>query len=44
MNFNSIFVFDDNYIWVLNDEVGRCLIVDFGDVELVLNVIVVNNW
>lgn len=44
MNFNSIFVFDDNYIWVLNDEVGCCLIVDFGDVELVLNVIVVNNW
>ncbi len=28
MNLNSIPAFDDNYIWVLNDEAGRCLIVD----------------
>ncbi|MFR0316236.1 hydroxyacylglutathione hydrolase, partial [Escherichia coli] len=27
MNLNSIPAFDDNYIWVLNDEAGRCLIV-----------------
>ncbi|EOA7099980.1 hypothetical protein ACH228_002850, partial [Escherichia coli] len=25
MNLNSIPAFDDNYIWVLNDEAGRCL-------------------
>ncbi|STM35292.1 hydroxyacylglutathione hydrolase [Escherichia coli] len=31
MNLNSIPAFDDNYIWVLNDEAGRCLIVDPGD-------------
>ena len=30
MNLNSIPAFDDNYIWVLNDEAGRCLIVDPG--------------
>lgn len=28
MNLNSIPAFDDNYIWVLNDEAGRCLIVN----------------
>lgn len=33
MNLNSIPAFDDNYIWVLNDEAGRCLIVDPGDAE-----------
>lgn len=37
MNLNSIPAFDDNYIWVLNDEAGRCLIVDPGDAEPVLN-------
>ena len=36
MNLNSIPAFDDNYIWVLNDEAGRCLIVDPGDAEPVL--------
>ena len=39
MNLNSIPAFDDNYIWVLNDEAGRCLIVDPGDAEPVLNAI-----
>ena len=37
MNLNSIPAFDDNYIWILNDEAGRCLIVDPGDAEPVLN-------
>ena len=32
-----------NYIWVLNDEAGRCLIVDPGDAEPVLNAISANN-
>ncbi len=31
MNLNSIPAFQDNYIWVLNDETGRCLIVDPGE-------------
>ena len=44
MNLNSIPAFDDNYIWVLNDEAGRCLIVDPGDAEPVLNAIAANNW
>ena len=44
MNLNSIPAFDDNYIWVLNDEAGRCLIVDPGDAEPVLNAIATNNW
>lgn len=44
MNLNSIPAFDDNYIWVLNDEAGRCLIVDPGDAEPVLNAISANNW
>ncbi len=42
MNLNSIPAFDDNYIWVLNDEAGRCLIVDPGDAEPVLNAIAAN--
>ena len=44
MNLNSIPAFDDNYIWVLNDEAGRCLIVDPGDAEPVLKAIAANNW
>ena len=37
MNLNSIPAFDDNYIWVLNDEAGRCLIVDPGAPTLSLS-------
>ena len=44
MNLNSIPAFDDNYIWVLNDEAGRCLIVDPGDAEPVLNAIAANTF
>ena len=28
MNLNSIRAFQDNYIWVLNNEQGKCVIVD----------------
>ena len=44
MNLNSIPAFQDNYIWVLNDETGRCLIVDPGDAAPVLEAIKANNW
>ena len=44
MNLNSIPAFQDNYIWVLNDETGRCLIVDPGDATPVLRAIEANNW
>lgn len=44
MNLNSIPAFQDNYIWVLNDETGRCLIVDPGEAAPVLKAIEVNNW
>lgn len=44
MNLNSIPAFQDNYIWVLNDETGRCLIVDPGDAAPVLETIKANNW
>lgn len=44
MNLNSIPAFQDNYIWVLNDETGRCLIVDPGEATSVLKAIEANNW
>lgn len=44
MNLNSIPAFQDNYIWVLNDEDGRCLIVDPGEAEPVLKKISENGW
>ena len=44
MNLNSIPAFQDNYIWVLNDETGRCLIVDPGEAAPVLKAIEANNW
>ncbi len=31
MNLNSIPAFQDNYIWVLSEHDGRCLIVDPGE-------------
>lgn len=30
MNLNSIPAFQDNYIWVLSNNEGRCLIVDLA--------------
>lgn len=44
MNLNSIPAFQDNYIWVLNDEQGKCIIVDPGDAAPVLNAITHNHW
>jgi len=44
MNLNSIPAFQDNYIWVLNDGTGRCLIVDPGEAAPVLKAIEANNW
>ncbi len=39
MNLNSIPAFQDNYIWVLSNNEGRCLIVDPGEAAPVLNAI-----
>ena len=44
MNLNSIPAFQDNYIWLLNDETGRCLIVDPGEAAPVLAAITENGW
>lgn len=44
MNLNSIPAFQDNYIWVLNREDGRCLIVDPGEAAPVLSAIAKNQW
>lgn len=44
MNLNSIPAFEDNYIWVLSDDEGRCLIVDPGDAAPVLHAIAENHW
>lgn len=44
MNLISIPAFQDNYIWVLHDETGKCLIVDPGDAAPVLETINKNSW
>lgn len=44
MNLNSIRAFQDNYIWVLNDEQGKCVIVDPGEAAPVLKAIEENGW
>lgn len=44
MNLNSIPAFQDNYIWVLNDKQGRCIIVDPGEAAPVLEAIAQNHW
>ncbi|MCU6667855.1 hydroxyacylglutathione hydrolase [Enterobacteriaceae bacterium H4N4] len=44
MNLISIPAFQDNYIWVLTDDSGRCIIVDPGEAEPVLNAIEHNQW
>ena len=44
MNLNSIPAFKDNYIWVLNSDDGRCLIVDPGEAAPVLHAINEHNW
>jgi len=44
MNLTSISAFQDNYIWVLNDKDGKCLIVDPGEAAPVLEAIEKNHW
>ncbi len=44
MNLNSINAFQDNYIWVLNDETNHCVIVDPGDANPVLEAIDRHDW
>ncbi|WP_054180558.1 hydroxyacylglutathione hydrolase [Trabulsiella odontotermitis] len=44
MNLISIPAFQDNYIWVLSDDNGRCLIVDPGEAAPVLAAIKENQW
>lgn len=44
MNLNSISAFQDNYIWVLSQDDGRCLIVDPGEAAPVLAALEENQW
>lgn len=44
MNLNSISALQDNYIWVLSSDDGRCLIVDPGEAAPVLKALKENNW
>ncbi|EOI8093708.1 hydroxyacylglutathione hydrolase [Cronobacter sakazakii] len=44
MNLNSIPAFEDNYIWVLNDDEGQCLLVDPGEAEPVFRALEENQW
>jgi len=44
MNLTSIPAFQDNYIWMLNDASGRCLIVDPGEATAVMQTLSQNQW
>ncbi|MEJ4042742.1 hydroxyacylglutathione hydrolase [Erwinia sp. SLM-02] len=44
MNLTSIPALQDNYIWMLNDTAGRCLIVDPGEASPVLHTLSSNQW
>lgn len=44
MNLNSIPAFQDNYIWVLSEDDGRCLIVDPGEAAPVMRAIEEHQW
>ncbi|MTH48268.1 hydroxyacylglutathione hydrolase [Intestinirhabdus alba] len=44
MNLNSIPAFQDNYIWVLSNSEGRCLIVDPGDAGPILAAVAKQKW
>lgn len=44
MNLTSIPAFQDNYIWMLSDNNGKCLIVDPGDAIPVLDAIKAHGW
>ncbi len=44
MNLTSIPALQDNYIWTLTDDEGKCLIVDPGEAQPVLEKIQANDW
>ncbi|MBA0037264.1 hydroxyacylglutathione hydrolase [Pantoea sp. BIGb0393] len=44
MNLTSIPALQDNYIWTLTDEDNRCLIVDPGEAQPVLDKLKANRW
>lgn len=44
MNLTSIPALQDNYIWTLTDDDNRCLIVDPGEAQPVLDKIRANHW
>lgn len=44
MNLTSIPALQDNYIWTLTDDKGKCLIVDPGEAQPVLEKIHANGW
>lgn len=44
MKLTSISAFQDNYIWVLNDEKNQCVIVDPGEAAPVLQAIAEHHW
>ena len=44
MNRTRIPAFQDNYIWVLSEDDGRCLIVDPGEAAPVLKALEENHW
>ncbi len=44
MNLTSIPALQDNYIWTLSDEAGKCLIVDPGEARPVIEKIESNQW
>lgn len=44
MNLTSIPALQDNYIWALTDDQGKCLIVDPGEAQPVLEKMASNGW
>ncbi|WP_336755120.1 hydroxyacylglutathione hydrolase [Pantoea sp. USHLN298] len=44
MNLTSIPALQDNYIWTLTDDDGKCLIVDPGEAQPVLEKMAANGW
>ncbi|HBP94415.1 MAG TPA: hydroxyacylglutathione hydrolase, partial [Pantoea agglomerans] len=44
MNLTSIPALQDNYIWTLTDDDGKCLIVDPGEAQPVLEKMASNGW
>lgn len=44
MKLTSISAFEDNYIWVLSDRDGKCIIIDPGEAAPVLDAITEHGW